>query len=251
MTHVHSYRQDEILMMLRVGQRFGFPIAAFQHVLEGYKVAPELAAGGAGASSFADWWSFKFEAFDAIPYNMALMQRAGVLVTVNSDSPDLARRLNLEAAKAVKYGGLSATAALALVTRNAAKQLRVDALVGSIEPGKHADLVLWSAHPLSTRARVEQTWIDGRRYFDLASDAAERERIESERARLIQAALPERVKALAPRPESRGEDGKAPPSAPPRLRITLDALRTLPADLAARRPPYHAGEPIHVCIGTH
>lgn len=159
--HSHSYRADEILMLIRLAEEYGFRIATFQHVLEGYKVAPELARHGAGASTFSDWWAYKAEAYDAIPYNAALMTRAGVVVSLNSDSSELMRRLNLEAAKAMKYGGLDEVEALALVTLNPARQLGIDARVGSIEVGKDGDLALWSGHPLSTYSRCEWTVVDG------------------------------------------------------------------------------------------
>ena len=189
LVHCHSYRQDEILMLLRVADDFGFTIGTFQHVLEGYKVAPELAAHGAGASAFSDWWAFKVEAYDAIPFNGALMHDAGVLVTFNSDSNELARRLNTEAAKAVKYGGVNEVEALKFVTLNAAKQLAVDPWVGSLEPGKDADFVIWNGHPLSAYTKCEQTWIDGRRYFDIDEDRQMRKEVEVERTSLIQKLL--------------------------------------------------------------
>lgn len=189
LVHCHSYRQDEILMLLRVADDFGFTIGTFQHVLEGYKVAPELAAHGAGASAFSDWWAFKVEAYDAIPYNGALMHDAGVLVTFNSDSDELARRLNTEAAKAVKYGGVDEVEALKFVTLNAAKQLAIDRWVGTLEAGKDADFVIWNGHPLSTYTKCEQTWIDGRKYFDIDEDLQMRIGVEKERARLIQKLL--------------------------------------------------------------
>jgi N-acetylglucosamine-6-phosphate deacetylase len=189
LVHSHSYRQDEILMLVRVAEDFGFQIATFQHVLEGYKVAEALAHHGAGASSFSDWWAYKFEVYDAIPYNGTLMHNAGVVVSFNSDSDELARRMNLEAAKAVKYGGVSEEEALKFVTLNPAKQLRIDHRVGSLEPGKDADFVIWSGSPLSTYSLCEQTWIDGRKYFDIEEDKAMRKQVEAERARLIQKVL--------------------------------------------------------------
>ena len=149
LVHAHCYRADEILMLIRLAEEMGFKIATFQHVLEGYKVAKEIAAHGAGASTFSDWWAYKVEAQDAIPHNAAIMVRKGVLVSINSDSAEHARRLNTEAAKSVKWGGLSDDEALALVTINPAKQLRIDDRVGSIEVGKDADLTVWTRHPLS------------------------------------------------------------------------------------------------------
>jgi imidazolonepropionase-like amidohydrolase len=203
LVHAHSYRQDEILMLVRVAEDFGFQIATFQHVLEGYKVAEALANHGAGASTFSDWWAYKFEVYDAIPYNGALMHDAGVLVSFNSDSDELARRMNLEAAKAVKYGGVAEEEALKFVTLNPAKQLRIDHRVGSLEPGKDADFVIWSGHPLSTYSICEQTWIEGRKYFDVEEDKVLREQITAERARLIQ-----KVLANADKEKKGGEDRK-------------------------------------------
>jgi N-acetylglucosamine-6-phosphate deacetylase len=187
--HCHSYRQDEILMLIRLADEFGFTIGTFQHVLEGYKVADAIAAHGAGASSFSDWWAYKVEVMDAIPYNGSLMTDIGVNVSFNSDSNELARRMNTEAAKAVRYGGLDPHAALMLVTANPAKQLRIDGRTGSLQPGKDADFVIWSAEPLSTYARCEQTWIEGARYFDRQTDADLRANAASERQRLIQKIL--------------------------------------------------------------
>lgn len=184
LVHAHCYRQDEILMLIRLAEEFGFKIATFQHVLEGYKVAKEIAAHGAGASTFSDWWAYKVEAYDAIPYNGAIMARKGVVVSFNSDSAELARRLNLEAAKAIKYGGLSEDEALALVTINPAKQLRIDDRVGSIEVGKDADLVIFKGHPLSTYSMVEKVLIDGQVYFDREADLARRAEIQKEKEAL-------------------------------------------------------------------
>ncbi len=150
--HVHCYRADEILMSIRVLQEFGVKHAVFQHVLEGYKVAKEIAAAGYMGSTFSDWWGYKMEAYDAIPYNAAIMHKKGVLVSLNSDDAggsDIGRRLNPEAAKIVRYGGVTEDEALAMVTINPAKQLKVDQYVGSIEAGKHADLVICDKHPLS------------------------------------------------------------------------------------------------------
>ena len=239
MLHVHSYRQDEILMFARMMQQRKVPIAAFQHVLEGYKVADVLAEVGAGASTFADWWAFKVEVQDAIPYNAGIMMKAGVLTSLNSDSPDTARRLNTEAAKTVRFGGLSESEALSLVTINPAKQLRVDQFVGSIEAGKHADLVIWSANPLSTQARVLQTWIDGARYFDLATHETEVARIASARAELIQAAISD----AKPDAGAGGKPGKSPG------RPMFFALQPnqWPSDLSTRRSLYHDGQPAHQC----
>jgi imidazolonepropionase-like amidohydrolase len=166
LVHAHSYRADEILMLLRLADEMGFKVATLQHVLEGYKVADEIAAHGAGASTFSDWWGYKIEAEDAIPYNAALMVRRGVLVSINSDSAEHARRLNTEAAKSIHWGGLSEDEAFALVTINPAKQLRIDNRVGSLEVGKDADVVIWNHHPLSTYAIADRVWIDGTSYYD-------------------------------------------------------------------------------------
>lgn len=189
LVHSHSYRQDEILMLTRIAEDFGFRIATFQHVLEGYKVAERLAEHGAGASTFSDWWAYKYEVVDAIPYNGTLMTNAGVTVSFNSDSDELARRMNLEAAKAVKYGGLDEAEALKFVTINPAKQLKIDKHVGSLELGKDADFVVWSGHPLSTYSICEQTWLDGKQYFSLEQDQYYRERDSKVRNDLIQKIL--------------------------------------------------------------
>lgn len=179
LVHAHAYRADEILMLLRVSQEFGFRIAALQHVLEGYKVAKEIAEAGAGASTFSDWWGYKMEVVDAIPYNAAIMQKKGVLVSLNSDDAsgaELMRRLNTEAAKVVKYGGVSEDEALAMITINPAKQMGIDKYVGSIEPGKQADLVVYDGDPLSVYSKVQLVYIDGQLYFDRDKDIAERGR---------------------------------------------------------------------------
>ena len=166
LVHAHSYRSDEILMLLQVAKDFGFRIASLQHVLEGYKIADEIAAAGAGASTFADNWAYKLEAFDAIPFNAALMAERGVTVTINSDSDERARRLYQEAAKAMKYGGASEEEAIRMITLNAAKQLGVEKLTGSIDVGKDADIAIFNGHPFAPASRVEMTLIDGRVFFD-------------------------------------------------------------------------------------
>ena len=187
LVHCHSYRADEILMMLRLAEEMGFKIATFQHVLEGYKVAKELAAHGAGASTFSDWWGYKIEADDAIPHNAAIMVRKGVLVSINSDSAEHARRLNTEAAKSVRWGGLTDDEALALVTINPAKQLRIDNRVGSLEVGKDADISVWTHHPLSSYAIVDKVFIDGRQYYDRLSEDARLTELKKEKAALAAA----------------------------------------------------------------
>ena len=170
--HAHCYRSDEILMLIRLAEELGFKVRTFQHVLEGYRVASEIARHGAGAGTFIDWWGFKLEAFDATPYNPAVLAAKGVRVSLNSDSNELARRLYWDAAKAVKYGGVSEGEALAMITRNAAWQLGVDARVGSIEAGKDADIAIFSAHPFAPETRCETTLVDGVVYFDRAKDLA-------------------------------------------------------------------------------
>ena len=187
--HCHSYRQDEILALLRTLAEFEITIGSFQHILEGYKVADTMAEQGAMGSAFADWWAYKFEVYDAIPYAGALMHNAGVVVSFNSDDRELGRHLNQEAAKAVKYGGVAPAEALQFVTLNPARQLRIDDRVGSLEVGKDADLVVWSGDPLAITSRVEQTWIDGRRYFDREQDLALRERDAEVRNALVQKIL--------------------------------------------------------------
>jgi imidazolonepropionase-like amidohydrolase len=162
----HSYVQSEINMLMHVGDSMGFRVNTFTHILEGYKVADKMKKHGAGASTFSDWWAYKMEVKDAIPYNAALMHQAGLTVAINSDDVEMARRLNQEAAKAMKYGGVSADDALKMVTLNPAKLLHLDKQMGSIKEGKDADLVLWSADPLSIYAQAEKTFVDGVLYFD-------------------------------------------------------------------------------------
>ena len=205
LVHAHSYRHDEILMLLDLAEEFGFRISAFQHVLEGYKVADELAVQKAGASTFSDWWGFKYEVVDAIPHNGSILWDRGVVVSFNSDSSELARRLNLEAAKAVRYGGVPPEEALKFVTLHPAIQLGVEGLVGSLEEGKHADFAIWSGDPLSTFSYCEQTWVDGRKYFDRAEDLVQREALAAERQ-----ALMEKVLASQEQDEDAAEDGEAP-----------------------------------------
>jgi len=183
--HAHCYRSDEILMLLRVADETGFKIRTLQHVLEGYKVAKEIAAHGAGASTFSDWWSYKIEAYDATPYNAAIMARKGVLVSLNSDSDELQRHLNLEAAKTMRYGGLSEQEALAMVTINPAKQLGVADKVGSVEVGKSADLVLFDKHPLSNASKPLKVWIDGHEYFDRDKDLETRPKFQADKKNLL------------------------------------------------------------------
>ena len=183
--HAHSYRQDEILMLIRVANEFGFKVRTFQHVLEGYKIADEIAASGAGGSTFSDWWAYKMEAFDAIPYNAALMAERGVVVSINSDDGEEARHLNQEAAKTIKYGGASPEEALKMITINPAIQLGIDNRVGSIEVGKDADLAIYNHDPLSVYAVAQKVLIDGHVYFDRSQDLAQRAALEKEKQTLL------------------------------------------------------------------
>ena len=181
----HSYVASEILTTMRVAEKFGFRINTFTHILEGYKVADRMKEHGAAASTFSDWWAYKNEVQDAIPYNAAIMTKVGLNVAINSDDAEMARRLNQEAAKSVKYGGLTEEEALRMVTINPAKMLHVDDKVGSIKEGKDADLVLWSDNPLSIYAKSLYTMVDGIIYFDREKDAAMRKQVKGERTRLI------------------------------------------------------------------
>jgi imidazolonepropionase-like amidohydrolase len=185
--HSHCYRADEILMLIHLAEEFGFKVRTFQHTLEGYKVAKEIARHGAGASIFVDNWGYKIEAYDAIPYNAAILTRAGVNVSINSDSDERARRLNIEAAKTMKYGELTEEEALKTITINPAWQLGIQERVGSIDVGKDADVVIWNGHPLSVYSRVETTFIDGEIFFDREQDQARRAEIQRERTQLEQA----------------------------------------------------------------
>jgi imidazolonepropionase-like amidohydrolase len=181
----HSYVQSEINMLMKVADQFGFSINTFTHILEGYKVADKMKAHGAGGSTFADWWAYKWEVRYAIPYNPTLMHNEGVVVAINSDDAEMGRRLNQEAAKSVKYGGMSEEDALKMVTLNPAKLLHLDNRMGSIKVGKDGDVVLWSDHPLSIYAKAEKTIIDGRVFYDIDKDAELRKSILQERERLI------------------------------------------------------------------
>ena len=204
--HSHCYREDEILMLLRVAKEFGFKVRTFQHVLEGYKVADELAAAGVGASTFSDWWAYKVEAYDAIPYNAALMTRRGVVVSINSDDAEEATHLNQEAAKSMKFGGLTHEEALKLVTLNPAIQLGIDKRVGTIDVGKDADLAIYNQDPLSAYAVVQKTLIDGRVYFDRQRDIANRSEIEKEKKVLTE----KLKKAAEKKPEEKKPDATVP-----------------------------------------
>lgn len=185
----HSYRQSEINMLMELGKRMGFRVNTFTHILEGYKVADKMREHGAGGSSFADWWAYKFEVWEAIPHNGAIMHEQGVTVAFNSDDAEMARRLNQEAAKAVRFGGVKEEEALKFVTLNPAKLLHIDDQTGSLKPGKDADVVLWSDHPLSVYAKPEMTFVDGIKFFDRKDDERLQAELDTERNRLIQKLL--------------------------------------------------------------
>ncbi len=181
----HSYVQSEINMLMHVADSMGFTINTFTHILEGYKLADKMKKHGAGGSTFADWWAYKFEVNDAIPYNASLMHQMGIVTAINSDDAEMGRRLNQEAAKIMKYGGISEEDALKLVTLNPARLLHLDDRMGSIKIGKDADLVIWTDHPLSIYAKVDKTIIDGIIYFDSERDVLMRKSIQEERLRII------------------------------------------------------------------
>ncbi|HLG15449.1 MAG TPA: amidohydrolase family protein [Blastocatellia bacterium] len=206
--HSHCYRDDEIVMLLNLGDEMGFHVQTLQHVLEGYKVAKEMAAHKTAGSTFADFWSYKAEAYDAIPYNAALMTNKGVNVSINSDSDERARRLYLEAAKAIKYGGLTEEEALRTITLNPAMQLGIDKRTGSIDPGKDADLVIFSRHPFSVYTVVEMTMIEGEVYFDRKEDLQGRDALKKEKADLVK--LLRGQPRGAPTPD-KGPDVPSPP----------------------------------------
>jgi imidazolonepropionase-like amidohydrolase len=207
---VHGYRADELLMMLRLADEFGFKVNSFEHGFEAYKIAREIANHGAVVSTSSDWWAYKVEAYDAIPYNAAILTRKGVMVTLNSDSAEEARHLNMEAAKCLKYGGLTEEEALKLVTLNPAKQLRIDSRVGSIDVGKDADLVIYNHHPLSVYAVAQKTLIDGEVYFDIQKDQEMRKRMQEERK-----TLEERDRKSRERPAMPGRPGGTAPGRNP------------------------------------
>jgi imidazolonepropionase-like amidohydrolase len=188
----HSYKQSEITAAMRVGEKYGVHFNTFTHILEGYKVADKMKAHGANASTFSDWWGYKVEVEDAIAYNAAIMNAVGLNVCINSDDAEMARRLNQEAAKSVKYGGMSEEEAFKMVTLNPAKALHVEDRVGSIKTGKDADLVLWTANPLSIYAVAEKTIVDGIIYFDRDRDLQLRKSITAERNCLVQKMIGEK-----------------------------------------------------------
>lgn len=199
----HSYVQSEILNLMRVAEKFNFKVNTYTHILEGYKVADEMKKHGVGASTFSDWWAYKFEVNDAIPYNAALMHKQGLVVAINSDDAEMSRRLNQEAAKIVKYGGVSEEEAWKMVTLNPAKLLHLDDKVGSIKVGKDADVVLWSDNPLSIYAKAEKTLVEGVVYFDKNLDEVKRKEIVNEKASLIMQLLQEKNQGMATQPATK------------------------------------------------
>ena len=182
----HSYVQSEINMLMHIANDFGFKVNTFTHILEGYKVADKMKAHGVAASTFADWWAYKFEVMDAIPYNGAILNDMGIVTAINSDDAEMGRRLNQEAAKMIKYGNLTEEAAWKMLTLNPAKILHLEHLTGTIEVGKDADLVLWNNNPLSIYAKPLYTFVDGACYFSLEEDLKMRQENQKERNRLIQ-----------------------------------------------------------------
>ncbi|WP_243471294.1 amidohydrolase family protein [Winogradskyella sp. MH6] len=201
----HSYVQSEINMLMKVAEQFNFNINTFTHILEGYKVADKMKEHGVGGSTFSDWWAYKYEVNDAIPYNAAIMHSVGVTTAINSDDAEMSRRLNQEAAKSVKYGNVSEEDALKFVTLNPAKLLHLDDRVGSLKVGKDADIVLWSDHPLSVYAKAEKTIIEGVTYFDLERDKQMRKAIQKEKSELINSMLQEKNKGLKTQPIQKKE----------------------------------------------
>ena len=201
----HSYVQSEINMLMKVAERFNFNINTFTHILEGYKVADKMRDHGVGGSTFSDWWAYKYEVNDAIPYNAAIMHNTGVVTAINSDDAEMSRRLNQEAAKTIKYGGVSEEDALKFVTLNPAKLLHIDDRVGSIKVGKDADVVLWSDHPLSIYAKAEKTIIEGVTYFDIERDEQMRAAVKKEKSELINLMLEAKNKGLKTQPVKKKE----------------------------------------------
>jgi len=243
--HSHGYRSDELLALLRLAEQYGIRVATLQHVLEGYKIADEMAKHGVGGSTFADWWGYKLEAYDAIPENAAILWERGVVTSINSDSNDQARRLNFEAAKSIRYGGVSPEVALSFVTIQPAKQLGIDRWTGSIEPGKDADIVVWSAPPTSVFARCLQTYVDGVKLFDIQHDLAERERRKS---------VLEEAKRLLEEDSSPRDHGSAGPAAVEGSGVAALPLRAIteqPGNVRyPRKPIVIAGATIHPMTGS-
>jgi len=216
LVHAHGYRSDEHLNLMKLANEFGFTVATLQHGLEAYKIAPEIAKYKTGVSIFVDYWGYKMEAYDTIPYNAYILWKNGVVVSINSDSGERIRRLNLDAAKTMKYGGVPEEEALKMVTLNPAKQLGIDKMTGSIEVGKDADIAIWSEHPFSVYTKAEMTIIDGEVFFDRAKDIAMRTQLDAERKRL------EKMEANLP-PNKRGKsakkDSKPKPKASPKTAV--------------------------------
>jgi len=202
----HSYVQSEINMLMKVAEQFDFNINTFTHILEGYKVADKMAEHGVAGSTFSDWWAYKYEVNDAIPYNASIMHNAGVLVAINSDDGEMSRRLNQEAAKTVKYGGMSEEEAWKFVTLNPAKMLHIDDRVGSIKVGKDADVVLWSGHPMSIYSKAEKTIIEGKVYFDIEEDKALRKENQRLRNVITTQMLQAKNKGLKTQPVKKKEE---------------------------------------------
>ena len=202
----HSYVQSEINMLMKVADKFNFKINTFTHILEGYKVADKMKEHGVGASTFSDWWAYKFEVNDAIPYNAAIMNNVGVVTAINSDDGEMSRRLNQEAAKAIKYGGVSEEEAWKMVTLNPAKLLHLDDRVGSVKVGKDADVVLWNGNPLSVYSKAEKTIIEGVTYFDIKRDEMIQSQIKEEKSELINMMMQEKNKGLKTQPIKKKEN---------------------------------------------
>ena len=194
----HSYKASEIIAAMRIADKFGFRFNTFTHILEGYKVADKMKAHGANASTFSDWWNYKTEVIDAIPQNAGIMQQVGLNVAINSDDAEMARRLNQEAAKSIKYSGMSEEDALKMITINPATMLHIQDKTGSIKVGKDADLVLWNTDPLSIYAIPQKTMVDGIIYYDVERDSLMRSQIQSERNQLIQKILEEKKSGGTP-----------------------------------------------------
>lgn len=224
LVHAHCYRADEMLMLFRVARDFGFRVATLQHVLEGYKVAKEIAAAGAGASTFSDYGGYKIEAFDATPYNSYLMWKAGVVVSLNSDDGERQRRLNTDAARAVRYGGVPEDEALKMITINPARQLGIDRWTGSLEAGKDADVVIWSAHPLSSYAVAEKVFVDGQLEFDRDAAIRDADSRRSEAAKLVEKEKADKqAKPAPPNP-----DAPKPTPRPQRTHRDFDSCEAQP-----------------------
>ncbi|MDJ0928317.1 MAG: amidohydrolase family protein, partial [Gammaproteobacteria bacterium] len=240
LVHTHAYRADEILMLIRLADEIGFKVNTFHHVLEGYKVADEMAAHGAGGSTFSDWWAFKMEAYDAIPYNAALMEQRGVLASLNSDDGNLARRLNLEAAKTLRYGVLELEQALAMVTLNPARQLFIDDRVGSLAKDKDADIVIWSGDPLSVFTIAEMTLVDGQVRFSRTRDLAHREAVATARELLVA-----EIRGDA-EPAANGDDTPSTFTNPPAAQRDYQF-----ASLAPARTVAIVGATVHTLEGAH